>query len=121
MRALWLIPALSCARTGKLEVPIWVDVVKTGTHKELAPYDADWYYIRAAAVARHIYLRALRPFASTGSRCLALLTRRLPQASTLVLVRSRSSTVVPSTAATGRRTTASVLTPPVTEEDPALT
>ncbi|GAA6006861.1 uncharacterized protein JCM10292_005477 [Rhodotorula paludigena] len=44
-------------RSGKLEVPIWVDVVKTGTHKELAPYDADWYYIRAAAVARHIYLR----------------------------------------------------------------
>lgn len=44
-------------RSGKLEVPVWVDVVKTGTGKELAPYDADWYYIRTAAVARHIYLR----------------------------------------------------------------
>ena len=44
-------------RTGRLEVPKWVDVVKTGVHKELAPYDPDWYYIRAAAVARHIYLR----------------------------------------------------------------
>ncbi|KAI8614730.1 40S ribosomal protein S19-A [Chytriomyces sp. MP71] len=44
-------------RTGKLEVPKWVDIVKTSTHKELAPYDPDWFYIRAASVARHIYLR----------------------------------------------------------------
>ncbi|KAI9205113.1 40S ribosomal protein S19-A [Polychytrium aggregatum] len=44
-------------RTGKLEVPKWVDLVKTGTQKELAPYDPDWYYVRAASVARHIYLR----------------------------------------------------------------
>jgi small subunit ribosomal protein S19e len=66
-------------RSGKLEVPTWVDLVKTGAYKELAPYDPDWYYVRAgpcpshinhfvsltqyscisftAAVARHIYLR----------------------------------------------------------------
>ena len=67
-------------RTGKLEVPKWVDIVKTGTYKELAPYDPDWFYIHAgkeldptdcsyeislwltllrfiASVARHIYLR----------------------------------------------------------------
>ncbi|KAL0580100.1 Protein component of the small (40S) ribosomal subunit [Marasmius crinis-equi] len=44
-------------RSGKLEVPTWVDIVKTGHYKELAPYDPDWYYTRAAAVARHIYLR----------------------------------------------------------------
>jgi small subunit ribosomal protein S19e len=64
-------------RSGKLEVPAWVDIVKTGAYKELAPYDPDWYYIRAgaslfsshthsplnllgitlASVARHIYLR----------------------------------------------------------------
>ncbi|KAJ1555566.1 40S ribosomal protein S19, partial [Cladochytrium tenue] len=31
-------------RTGKLEVPKWVDIVKTGTFKELAPYDPDWFY-----------------------------------------------------------------------------
>lgn len=49
--------ATSSRRTGKLDVPVWVDIVKTGTGKELAPYDADWYYIRSAAVARHIYLR----------------------------------------------------------------
>ena len=45
-------------RTGKLEVPKWVDLVKTGAHKELAPYSQDWFYERAASVARHIYLRS---------------------------------------------------------------
>ncbi|KAI3620325.1 hypothetical protein CBS9595_002292 [Malassezia furfur] len=44
-------------RSGKLEIPTWVDVVKTGAYKELAPYDPDWYYVHAAALARHIYLR----------------------------------------------------------------
>jgi small subunit ribosomal protein S19e len=29
------------------EVPKWADVVKTDVHKELAPYDPDWYYTRA--------------------------------------------------------------------------
>lgn len=65
----------------KFVVPKWADTVKTGVHKELAPYDPDWYYVRAgnifflflillflffylficfyflAAVARKIYLR----------------------------------------------------------------
>jgi hypothetical protein len=31
----------------KFVVPKWVDIVKTGVSKELAPYDPDWYYIRA--------------------------------------------------------------------------
>ncbi|XP_020908044.1 40S ribosomal protein S19 [Exaiptasia diaphana] len=44
-------------RSGNLKVPDWVDLVKTGKHKELAPYDPDWYYIRAASVLRHVYLR----------------------------------------------------------------
>ena len=41
----------------KFIVPKWVDLVKTGVHKELAPYDPDWYYVRAAAIVRKIYLR----------------------------------------------------------------
>ncbi|OZJ06056.1 40S ribosomal protein S19-B [Bifiguratus adelaidae] len=44
-------------RSGKLEVPKWVDLVKTGPYKELAPYDPDWFYVRVASIARHIYLR----------------------------------------------------------------
>ncbi|CAG2168503.1 unnamed protein product, partial [Oppiella nova] len=33
-------------------------LVKTGVFKELAPFDEDWYYIRSASIARHLYLRA---------------------------------------------------------------
>ena len=44
-------------RIGKIEVPKWADLVKTASYKELAPYDPDWYYIRAAAIARRVYLR----------------------------------------------------------------
>ncbi|KAK7836511.1 40s ribosomal protein s19-1, partial [Quercus suber] len=40
-----------------VELPEWTDLVKTATFKELAPYDPDWYYIRAASMARKIYLR----------------------------------------------------------------
>ena len=31
----------------QIQLPSWVDLVKTGALKELAPYDPDWYYIRA--------------------------------------------------------------------------
>lgn len=37
----------SLKNNDKFSVPKWVDVVKTGVHKELAPYDPDWYFIRA--------------------------------------------------------------------------
>ena len=30
-----------------MKIPDWVDLVKTSKAKELAPYDPDWYYIRA--------------------------------------------------------------------------
>jgi small subunit ribosomal protein S19e len=45
-------------RSGKVKLPEWVDVVKTNIAKELAPYDEDWYYIRLASMARHIYVRS---------------------------------------------------------------
>lgn len=51
---------LSCffpCRSGKLKVPEWADIAKTGIYKELAPYDPDWWYTRCASVARHLYLR----------------------------------------------------------------
>merc|ERR1712157_234851 len=43
-------------KTDKIEPPPWVDIVKTGITKEQAPYDPDWFYIRAASMARQIYL-----------------------------------------------------------------
>jgi small subunit ribosomal protein S19e len=42
---------MSILRTG------WVDTVKTGPAKELPPQNIDWFYVRAASVARHVYLR----------------------------------------------------------------
>ena len=44
-------------RQGKIEVPKWVDYVKTSVSKELAPYDPDWFYVRCASIARKVYLR----------------------------------------------------------------
>merc|ERR1712216_463842 len=41
----------------KFELPIWADLVKTSCANELAPYGDDWYYIRAASIARKVYLR----------------------------------------------------------------
>jgi len=51
-------------RTNKIELPSWHDIVKTGKHKELCPVDPDWYYIRAASIARHLYIR---PGAGVGA------------------------------------------------------
>ena len=39
--------SISVLRSGKVKLPEYVDYVKTGNHKELAPYDRDWYYTRA--------------------------------------------------------------------------
>uniref|UniRef100_A0A674HLC0 Protein capicua homolog-like C-terminal tri-helical domain-containing protein n=2 Tax=Taeniopygia guttata TaxID=59729 RepID=A0A674HLC0_TAEGU len=50
------VPGSRC-RSGKLKVPDWADTVKLAKHKELAPYDENWFYTRAASTARHLYLR----------------------------------------------------------------
>jgi len=41
----------------KFEAPAWADTVKTGVFKEMCPFSEDWYYVRAASIARKIYLR----------------------------------------------------------------
>ena len=41
-----------------LQVPDWADVVKLGVNRQLAPVDPDWYFVRAASVARHLYFRS---------------------------------------------------------------
>ncbi|KAF1945538.1 ribosomal protein S19e [Clathrospora elynae] len=35
----------------------WVDTVKTGHGKEFRPSDQDWFYVRCAAIARHLDLK----------------------------------------------------------------
>eukprot|EP01001_Neometanema_parovale_P000787 NODE_10890_length_572_cov_393.340757_g10613_i0.p1 GENE.NODE_10890_length_572_cov_393.340757_g10613_i0~~NODE_10890_length_572_cov_393.340757_g10613_i0.p1 ORF type:complete len:171 (+),score=61.93 NODE_10890_length_572_cov_393.340757_g10613_i0:55-513(+) len=44
-------------KTGKIELPAWVDLIKLAPFKELAPTSSDWYYFRCAAIARRVYLR----------------------------------------------------------------
>ena len=44
-------------RSNKVTPPEWQDMVKTATWKEKGPLKSDWYYTRAAAVARKLYLR----------------------------------------------------------------
>merc|ERR1719210_1721972 len=44
-------------RQGRFEIPKWADIVKTAKHKELAPYDPDWLYVRTASMVRKIYIR----------------------------------------------------------------
>ena len=43
-------------KSGKFAIPEWAEYVKTGCFKELAPYDSDWLYVRAASIARQIYM-----------------------------------------------------------------
>ena len=44
-------------KSGKFEIPEWAQFVKTGCFKDLSPYDSDWLYVRAAAIARQVYMR----------------------------------------------------------------
>merc|ERR1712110_123643 len=44
-------------KKSKLKVPEFVEIVKTSKAHELGPTDPDWFYVRAASVARHVYLR----------------------------------------------------------------
>lgn len=45
-------------KSGKIKLPEWVDLVKLGKNKELAPINPDWYYVRVASIARRLYIRA---------------------------------------------------------------
>merc|ERR1711931_8104 len=44
-------------KKSKLKVPEMVEIVKTSKAHELGPTDPDWFYVRAASVARRVYLR----------------------------------------------------------------
>eukprot|EP00382_Lankesteria_abbotti_P005491 CAMPEP_0113847630 /NCGR_PEP_ID=MMETSP0372-20130328/1990_1 /TAXON_ID=340204 /ORGANISM="Lankesteria abbotti" /LENGTH=157 /DNA_ID=CAMNT_0000816947 /DNA_START=51 /DNA_END=524 /DNA_ORIENTATION=- /assembly_acc=CAM_ASM_000359 len=43
-------------QSAKFELPKWVDNVKTAASRELAPYDQDWLFIRAASILRKLFL-----------------------------------------------------------------
>ncbi len=42
---------------GRIKPPEWADYVKTGVHKEKAPSQDNWWYLRVAAVLRKVYVK----------------------------------------------------------------
>ncbi|HJJ40282.1 MAG TPA: 30S ribosomal protein S19e [Methanocorpusculum sp.] len=40
----------------EIKAPEWAEYVKTGVHKQMPPENPDWWYVRAAAVLRRIYV-----------------------------------------------------------------
>ena len=52
-----LILELSKELESRIEKPSWAGFVKTGVHKERPPVDDNWWFVRAAAILRTVYLR----------------------------------------------------------------
>ena len=50
--------AVFLKKSGKIKLPEWIDVIKLGKAKELAPLNPDWFYIRTASIARRLYVRS---------------------------------------------------------------
>lgn len=51
-----LIKTVSEKLKGTITEPVWAKFVKTGAHKERAPDQADWFFIRTAAVLRRVMI-----------------------------------------------------------------
>jgi len=47
-------------RQDKMHAPKWAEYVKTGCLKELSPYDADWYYVRAGRIKKILGISKMR-------------------------------------------------------------
>jgi small subunit ribosomal protein S19e len=44
-------------KSGKFKIPDWIDVIKSGPNRYLAPNDpAEWIFIRAASLLRKLYI-----------------------------------------------------------------
>jgi small subunit ribosomal protein S19e len=43
-------------KSGRIEIPSWINIVKTGIGKKNAPDNPDWFFLKIAALARKFYL-----------------------------------------------------------------
>lgn len=48
--------AMELKEKEEITAPEWAPFVKTGTHREMPPEDPEWWYTRAAAVLRRVYV-----------------------------------------------------------------
>ena len=51
-----LIDKVSSDLKGKIQMPEWATLVKTGHGRQRSPEQEDWWFIRAASVLRKVYL-----------------------------------------------------------------
>lgn len=51
-----LVKAVADDLKAKINIPAWAHFVKTGSHTERQPQGKDWFYMRAAAVLRKVYM-----------------------------------------------------------------
>ena len=102
-----------------MELPEWVDIVKTARFKELPPYDLDWYYTRAgeeswsspiAFMSFNIQILLLNPI-TNFLPLQPLLQGRSTWGKALVWVDSRKSTVAARGMVPVRRTSARAVAP----------
>ena len=42
-------------KISEIKPPAWASYVKTGVHKQRPPVEADWWFMRTAAILRSIY------------------------------------------------------------------
>ncbi|MFT4304059.1 MAG: 30S ribosomal protein S19e [Candidatus Woesearchaeota archaeon] len=42
-------------KEGKVKMPDWANYIKTGSNKERAPLQTNWWYLRAASILKKIY------------------------------------------------------------------
>lgn len=52
-----IVEASKLIKAQNIEVPAFVPFVKTGVHKERAPVDPDWWFVRCAAILRTVAIR----------------------------------------------------------------
>lgn len=50
-----------------VQPPVWAAFVKTGVHKQRAPTQVDWWYLRSASVLRKVYLHGTTGVARLSS------------------------------------------------------
>ena len=42
--------------SGQVQIPAWINITKTGIHKNFSPDNSDWIYFRLASLVRKIYI-----------------------------------------------------------------
>nr|UXY86959.1 40S ribosomal protein S19 [Cryptomonas paramecium] len=47
---------------GQVDIPSWIDIVKTKNARENSPYSSDWFFYKLASLARRFYIKKEKKF-----------------------------------------------------------